>query len=64
MTGATIRDTGIIVLTSLSLLSGENSLESASGLVFLEPGRYDKVNSKRLKNKAHLACRGFNLLAC
>ena len=44
-------------------LSAEKRLERASGLVFLEPGRYVSVKSNLPKNKAHLACREFRRLA-
>ncbi len=37
--------------------------DKESGLMFLEPGRYERVKSKRPKKSAHRACLEFNLLA-
>lgn len=37
--------------------------DKASSLVFLDPGQYVKVKLNHVKKRAHLACRGFSLLA-
>ncbi|KAK6299669.1 hypothetical protein J4Q44_G00297020 [Coregonus suidteri] len=50
--------------SSLSTRStGSNCQESASGLVFFDPGRYEIVNRNLVKNNAHLAWRELSLLA-
>ena len=36
---------------------------SASAFAFWEPGLWDRVKTKQVKNMAHLASRGFSLLA-
>lgn len=54
---------GRIVDGSVFSCSLECTLDSVSALMFFDPGRYETVNLKRVKNSAHQACRGFKLLA-
>jgi len=52
---------GRIVSAEVTGPSEENNLDRASGLVFLEPGRYVSVKLKWPKKRAHLTCREFSL---
>ncbi len=62
-TGATSSCSGMMLYSVLKQLFPSAISDNASAFAFLEPGLYVTVNWKRIKNRAHLACCGFNCLA-
>ncbi len=61
--GATMRAGEMMDSLVAGSMDDSYCLERASALVFREPGRYVTVKSKRVKNRAHLACLWLSLLA-
>lgn len=63
VTAPTTQEDSRIVEELRSEASGEHWLAKASGLTFLDPGRYDRMKLNQLKKRAHLACLELSLLA-